>query len=250
MKKETQSEKTAMYQKPVILNATAHKNLKFTPVTTFEFAKGMTSAALLAPEFIQAAKDMPIVFAKTGEKTWDALAVMSITNGENVFVAEDGTWNGQYIPAVFRRYPFILSSDEKAENFSVCFDELSKCFSETTGEALFDEKGEQTKTMQNILKFLQDFQNHYQLTQNFLNKLEEMKLLREMQSTFTINKEKQYALNGMWVVDEEKLNKLDDKSLLELTKSGMMAWIHFHLMSLSNLGNVANKFATAHKTAA
>jgi len=50
---------------------------------------------------------------------------------------------------------------------------------------------------------------------------------------------KQEVLDGLFVVDEEKLVKLPDAELLALIREGFMPWIYAHLLSLGNLERLA-----------
>jgi hypothetical protein len=242
-KKQAKTVQKSFYQKPVLLNAEAHKDLKFTSTTTYKHAKDIGSALLLGHEFMMVAKEFPIVFVKDANDNWDSVALMSLKSDTNLFVGKNGEWLGQYVPAVFRRYPFILSQLDGQEDYSVCFDEESRCFGKKDGKALFTETGEQSGTLKNVLNFLNEFQANYQTTQQFIAKMNELNLLKDIQGTFTVKDGEQFTLTGMWVIDEPKLTELDDKTVAELFKSGFLAWMQFHVMSLSNLESLAQRFA-------
>jgi hypothetical protein len=49
------------------------------------------------------------------------------------------------------------------------------------------------------------------------------------------------VLQGFSVVDEQKLQSLDDAKLLDLARTGLLAWIHAHLMSLANVAVLADR---------
>ena len=51
------------------------------------------------------------------------------------------------------------------------------------------------------------------------------------------------VLQGFSVIDEQKLQQLDDASLLDLARSGLLAWVHAHLMSLRNVSLLADRLA-------
>ncbi len=245
MAKQQTAKSKALYQKPTVLNAEAHRTLKFKAVADYKHTAHMGSALLLGHEFMMVAKEYPIVFVKSENDNWDAVSMLSLKGDQNLFVGKNGEWLGQYVPAVMRRYPFILSQAEGQEDYTVCFDEASSCFEGDSGNPLFDAEGKQTKTLQNIIHFLNEFQRNYQVTQNFIAKLNELELLKDIEGTFTIKDGEKFKLTGMWVVDEEKLSKLDEKTVNELFKSGYLAWIQFHVMSLSNLTPLANRFANS-----
>tara|TARA_R110000868_G_scaffold218576_2_gene469388 strand:+ start:310060 stop:310824 length:765 start_codon:yes stop_codon:yes gene_type:complete len=238
-----QAMNAGFYKEPVLLNTEAHSDLKFTPVTEYSHAKNLGNAILLGHEFMQAAKEYPIVFVKNATGSWDAVALLSLNAETNLYVGQNGEWLGNYIPAVYRRYPFILSKSSDQKDFTVCFDQKSKCFDKKKGEALFDKKGEQTQTMKNIVNFLNEFQMNLELTNMFMKKMESLDLLKDIEGTFTMKDGEKITLRGMWVIDEPKLAELEEKTVSELFKSGMLAWMQFHIMSLSNLVPLADKFA-------
>lgn len=241
--KKAETAQNTLYKKPVLLNSEAHQNLKFTPVSNYKHAENMGSALLLGHEFMMVAKEYPIVFVKDAQDNWDSVALLSLKSDTNLFVGQNGEWLGQYVPAVFRRYPFILTQAEGQEDYSVCYDEASGCFNEKSGNPLFTQKGEQTDTLKNVLTFLNEFQSNYQTTQSFIAKLKELDLLKNIEGTFSIKDGEKFTLTGMWVIDEPKLAELDEKTVAELFKSGFLAWMQFHVMSLSNLSPLADKFA-------
>jgi alanine-alpha-ketoisovalerate/valine-pyruvate aminotransferase len=47
------------------------------------------------------------------------------------------------------------------------------------------------------------------------------------------------VLDGLWVVDEEKLAALSEVQIVELHRNGYLAAIHAHLISLNNVGRLA-----------
>jgi len=60
----------------------------------------------------------------------------------------------------------------------------------------------------------------------------------------------QFSLTGLLIVDEKKLLALDDDKALELFKSGELAWLYCHLMSMGNMAELVNKMANLSSTTA
>jgi hypothetical protein len=60
----------------------------------------------------------------------------------------------------------------------------------------------------------------------------------------------QFSLTGLLIVDEKKLLALDDDKALELFKSGELAWLYCHLMSMGNMTELVNKMANLSSTTA
>jgi hypothetical protein len=50
-------------------------------------------------------------------------------------------------------------------------------------------------------------------------------------------------LNGLFVVSEEKLRLLDEKTSHEFLKEGVFGWIYAHLLSLANIDRVSQRLA-------
>jgi hypothetical protein len=48
-------------------------------------------------------------------------------------------------------------------------------------------------------------------------------------------------LNGLFVVNEEKLRQLDEKTAHEFLKEGVLGWIYAHLLSLPNIDRLAQR---------
>ena len=108
------------YTKPVGLNKSEHKNLKIVPQSDdFAFATKTNSVILAGVEFTEAAKDFPIVFAEAGGNIVP-VALLGLRNEQNLFVNDDGSWAGRYIPAFIRRYPFILSETTDTSDNQFC----------------------------------------------------------------------------------------------------------------------------------
>jgi len=232
------------YNKPVALNKTVHKNLRIKPTDgDFGFARTTNSVILAGVEFSKAAKEYPIVFAKAGEGVVP-VALLGVRNAENLFVAEDGSWDARYVPAFVRRYPFVLAETGSVAQRVVCIDEGFPGFSADDGEPLFV-ADEPTPTLQQAMNFLEDYQAHYVRTEAFLKRLQALDLLVSLNARVDLVDGQQFGLSGLLVVDEKKLLALNDAAALALFKSGELAWIYCHLMSLGCLSAMVDRIAAA-----
>ena len=232
------------YDKPVALNKTAHNNLRMKPARgDFSFARTTNSVILAGVEFSEAAKEYPIVFAKAGEGVVP-VALLGVRNAENLFVAEDGSWDARYVPAFVRRYHFVLAETGTTAQRVVCIDEGYPGFSTDEGEPLFVDN-EPTPTLLQAINFLEDYQTQYLRTELFLKRLQALDLLVGLNARVDLVDGQQFGLSGLLVVDEKKLLALDDAEALVLFKSGELAWIYCHLMSLGCLSTMVDRIAAA-----
>lgn len=230
------------YDNPVALNKVDHKDTKIKRLPNqFKFAAKTNSVILSGVEFSEAAKEYAVVFAKSGDNVVP-VALLGLRNEENLFVGEDGTWNANYIPAFVRRYPFVLAGTGEQDQQVVCIDESFEGFSKTEGDPLF-EGDEPTPVLDQALDFLNEYQKQFLRTEQFVNRLRENDLLMTLDAKIDMTDGTQFALTGLLAVDEKRLLKLDDQKALELFRSGELAWIYSHLMSLGSLSGMVKRIA-------
>lgn len=231
------------YSSPVALNRDAHRNLKLdTASLDFSFAANNNSALLAASEIADAARDYPVVFIGGNNQPYTVAAVLGMRDGENLFVDADGNWESDvYLPAFIRRYPFVLAEGgPEGSELTVCIDEHSPRLGSDTGAPLFDEKGEPARLLQDAIAFLRQFHTQMQQTSHLAQRIAELGLLvpRTME---VVRGDQRFALNGVHVVDREKLAALDDATVVELHRSGALYAIHAHLMSMSRGERLASR---------
>lgn len=229
------------YENPVALNKVDHKDMKIKPmVNNYKFAAKTNSVILAGVEFTEAAKEYPIVFAQSGERIVP-VALLGLRNEENLFVLEDGTWDARYVPAFVRRYPFVLAeTGEDGNQRVVCIDESFDGFSKEDGEPLFDGE-EATPILQQALDFLEEYQKQYMRTEVFIKRLQDCDLLMSLNAKIDMADGAQFALTGLLAVDEKKLLALSDEKSLEFFRSGELAWVYCHLMSLGCMGGMVQR---------
>lgn len=228
------------YDKPVALNREVHKNFKIAPSNDYKFSAKTNSIVLTNIEFIEAAKEYPIVFAKVSDEVTVPVALLSLRNDENLFVNNEGKWDARYVPAFVRRYPFVLAEND-GKQFTVCIDEAFPGLNEKDGQPLFDEKGGNTPFLQNALDFLNNYQSQFKQTEEFVKHLKDLDLLIEISAKAELAGGENYLLGGLYIVDEQKLLKLTPKKSYELFQSGKLGWIYAHLISLSNMSRLLDK---------
>jgi hypothetical protein len=200
----------------------------------YQFSSGVNSVPLTAIEIPAAAREYTIVFAGA-EDSAVPVVILGTEGNENLYVGEDGSWDARYVPAFVRRYPFVFARSDDGKTFTLCIDESwGGCNQEGRGERLFDEQGERTPYLQNVLSFLQDYQNHFLRTQAYCTKLKKLDLLEPMQAQFTLPGGVQRSLAGFMAVSRDKLKALSGKKLSELAKTDELELTYTHLQSLNN----------------
>ncbi len=228
----------SMYKEIELILKDKHQESGVGEIENFLHAKEVSSAIITMEEFFQACKHYPIVFSKNEKEGWFALALLGLKN-RNIFVDEKGKWKKEcYIPAYIRRYPFIFVQNDK--ELLLGFDAQHKVSKEEAGSRyFFDENGEKTEFVDNVLQFMNQVQHSSQQTKKFIETLDEMGLLEASTLHGTNKQGEEISLNGFWVLNEEKLNKTTQKNRTRLCKQNYMQPITAHLISLSNIANLS-----------
>ena len=210
----------------------------------YSFAKHVNAVPLTAVEFASAGGEYAIVFAGQGDTVMPSV-VLGVRNGENRYVADDGTWTARYVPAFLRRYPFVFSSTDQGKTFTLCIDEEYAGFNqEGRGERLFDADGERTRYLEGVLQFLQQYQAEYQRTQAFCRKLQELDLLTPRQLQITDKRTGAKAsLGGFLAVDRDRLKALSGDQLADLARTDELELLYIHLQSMRHLVGLAERGA-------
>lgn len=229
------------YEKVTTVSLQRHGNWSVESAKHYEFARRVNSVPLVAAEMPQAAREYTIVFAGTDE-TLMPVALLGIEDNDNVFVTDSGGWDAKYVPAFVRRYPFVFSKSEDGASVTLCIDEnWSGCSEDGRGQRLFNEQGERTPYLDNILSFLHEYQNQFIRTQAYCNKLKELDLLESMQAQLTLSSGEQRSLVGFMAVNRDKLRALPGDKLAELAKTDELELTYAHLQSMNNLSQMLER---------
>lgn len=232
---------TNFYQKPAALNRDTHRLLKLDASQgTFLFAAKTNSMLLATTELIDAAASYPVVFVGNEGGPYTMAAMVGLNNEENLFVNDAGVWDaGSYVPAFVRRYPFVLSGGDAADpDLTVCIDEAFPGFNAVTGVPLFDADGKESALLQGAIDFLRHFHAEVLATNAFAERLSALGLLVPRSLEIERNGKK-LVVDGVVMIDADKLAALDDATVLAMVRNGDMALAHAHLLSLKQIPHLA-----------
>jgi hypothetical protein len=230
------------YERPVLLDRERHRRRRVRPASGFGFARKAHSVVLAGAEFGEAGKEYAIVFTRSAGDKVVPVAVLGLRAGENLFVTGEAKWEARYVPAFVRRYPFVLA-EMPGQSLAVCVDEAFAGWNVAEGEALFDAEGGETPFLRNALEFLTQYQREHVRTEAFCRRLEEAGLLKEMNARAQLADGRAFNVDGLLVVDEQKLLALPDATALAMFRSGELHLVSMHLASLSNLQRLVDRMA-------
>jgi SapC len=232
-----------IYETVVPVSHARHGNWCLEVGTNYAFCRNVNSVPLMAAEFASAALEYAIVF---GEDVVMPAAVLGVRTDENLYVTKQGHWQAKYVPACVRRYPFIVSSGDEGKTFTLCIDEAFAGLNQSgRGERLFANDGKPTPYVENMLKFLQQYQLEFRRTQAFCKKLKDLNLLEPMRAQIELGSGQRMALRGFSVVRRARLKTLAANVLAELVRSDELELIYTHVVSMRNFATVRDRLTAA-----
>ncbi len=233
------------YDTAVPVSSQRHLGLSVKAGGDFGFARKAHSVPLTAVEIARAAAEYAVVFAGEGEAVMPVV-ILGVEAGHNLFVKAGGAWDGAYVPAFVRRYPFVFAASEDGKTFTLCIDEsFSGCNREGRGEQLFDTAGERTQYLEGVLNFVKEYQVQHQNTRAFCKHLQDLGLLEPMQAQFTLPGGGQHNLTGFMAVNRTRLKALGREALADLALSDELELIYLHLHSLQHFNRMLERIGTA-----
>ena len=211
----------------------AKKRLKNT--ADYAFASELNIIQLIGSELSKTVSAMPIGFIRQ-EVGYQLVAFTSLEDGLNLYVTPDGKWLGPYIPAALRAYPFRLAKQEKSDTSILCINEASGLVSENMeeGYAFFDDQNEPTQEINEILSLLSKIEANLAVTQASVTALDHAGLIAPWELNL-LDGEDAVPVTGLFKVDEDALNNLDDEAFLTLRKAGGFAIAYAQLLSMNQL---------------
>ena len=238
------SKQLLIYNNAQAVSSQRHLNWSIKAESNYSFANQANSLPLTAVEFTAASEEFPIVFAGKDNQIMPVV-VMGTRDNQNLFVTEDGKFDGSYVPAFLRRYPFVFSSSDDGANFTLCIDqEFEGCNQDGKGERLFDADGEQTVYLKQVLEFLKEYQAHFVRTQGFCSTLSSLGLLEPVGAELTpAGSQEKIKLGGFMAVNREKLKAISSEDLAQLFNNDGLELIYTHLASMRNFKKLANKMS-------
>jgi len=212
-----------------------HSALKLQQDPCLIQSKNRHFAPLVVGEFVAASQDFPIVFIKEQETgQFKSIALLGIEPGSNVFYSDEG-WQGNYRPQAYSLSPFMVSQQDNNTDAILCIDNKSPLISTEHGRAFFDEKNQACDWVSKRGEQVVSYVEQTQVTQQFIKVLLDFELLAPQTLTLKPTGKSETSLNGLYAIDEKKLNALDSNKFDSLRQSGALVAIYASLISMQRI---------------
>lgn len=220
----------------VAVTQARHASKKWQHHPDYRFAATEALAPIVGAELAKAALSMPLAFSEQAGH-YTLVAVLSLTPGRNMFVAPDGHWLGNYVPAGLRAHPFNLVAQQGTDQAVLCVEEDSGLVAEgrSAGEDFFDEAGNVSAALKPVVELLTQLERSRQATDLAILALAQAGVIRPWQIKMKSEQGEQ-AINGLHRVDEAALAALPDEVFLKLRTASALPVAYAQMLSAGQLG--------------
>jgi hypothetical protein len=232
-----------MYENLVALNSKEHGRMRLTEAESMDYAAGETQALITVDELASAAECFPIVFDSATNPAPKAL--LSLEKGRSNFVDGDGEWKAAFLPSSLKNYPFNLvkrqkEGDNTSPEYIITFASKSGLIQEEKGKLLYNKSGKSglrpSATLKTVMENLRQHQQRIEQTQVFFSPLVEHNVLKAQQVTIGRGEGAEpIKIAGFVGVDWDALKQLDDSTLANWVRSGLMQQLIVQHNSLRKL---------------
>lgn len=223
-----------------------HANIAIVESSNYLHLQGQHLVPVVFHEFVRLAAEYPLAFVKNSDTgQLQAIALLGLMPGENLFFSHEG-WQSRILPGIVKHYPFVLIPDKfNPEQWVLGIHENNKLSAEN-GHLLFTAEGEETPWLDSRKKQLAEYHEQNEATKIIIDFLSRKKLFRPQTLTVKINDQTQ-SINGIYSIDAEALQSMDDSDFLELRSKGFLPPIYAQMASLQQLQKLvqmklANRF--------
>lgn len=229
----------------VLLDKTAHRHMHINSGLVEVQGGKLNMVPVVLSEFLKLVVQYPIAFAKNKETgRFVCVALFGFHDNENLFV-ENGQWNSIYIPLQISRQPFFLGnvSENPAESdqFVVCIDVEHESIQAEGGETIFDADGNETAYLERMKQGLAELLDGELPTQQFIETLAGLKLLVPMQLEITFENMDSTQVEGLYTIDETRLDALTADDIANLHAQRYLGPIHTMLASLGHIYSMIDR---------
>jgi hypothetical protein len=225
------------YQDLQLVNRQTMSQQGFNPTAWLTIAATLQLIPITAGECKRVCSFLPFVFSPIDIPM--PIAITSFSPGKNTLFI-DGQWKQHtYIPAAVRRYPFALADTNKEGKRLLYID--STALDENHNNKLFDDKGENNKTLEEAIRHCKGFDVEIHQTVEMVELINSIGLFKETQLLITSKEGIEKKTSPFKIIDVEKLNKISDSDILRLQKSRALMMIHAHIISMSQIEFIARK---------
>ena len=159
------------------------------------------------------------------------VALLGTEQNQNLYLDPNNSWLTSYVPFRLQTYPFALSVNDEGDEEII----ISKNFlSERDGYRLFQSNGELSEALINIKTALTSHQKNVRFARYASQMLDGAGVLSSWKLSVGVGHSPK-NIDGLYRVDEQALNALDDYKYAQLKLGGPMTFAYAQMFSEANV---------------
>jgi hypothetical protein len=231
----------------VALSKSKHFDRALSRERNYWFSNNLSLAPIYDFEVQRAVSCMPLVFTKHASMM-QMCGVLGLKKNRNVFVNADGSWEGDFVPAVFRAYPFAIG-ELNDKTMTVLFSEESKSIVERGfGDPFFNEDGTEGAILKSQIELLSRISRGKIIGEQACSLLGEFDLFEPLSIGFEKTNGGHAKIQGLSTIAVEKFRHLEEEKFLNLRKTGALDLIYAHFYSMNNINRLTQVMSTKSNT--
>jgi len=228
----------------VLLDNVTHKDLRVRTGHSAEFGDDVNLVLAFPTEFVFLQREYPILFRKDPKGEYQAVALLGLDKGQNLFLDGQG-WNARYVPAIQQRGPFVIGlhakeadgpgggPDDREPMVHVDLDHPR--ISKTDGEPVFLVHGGHSPYLERAGRVLKLIWRGAALVKPMFAAFEGAGLIEPMDVEVNLDERRKYTLPGFFTINQERLDALDGPVLERLNRQG---FLQLAMLAATSLGNM------------
>jgi hypothetical protein len=222
-----------------------HQNKSWVRPDHYHFAKKDVVALVGWHEIPQVMMQYSLALMQH-EGSYYLVVILGFNSGENLAVSNQGQWVMEYMPAVYRCYPFRVSKNTEG-NYVLCVDNSSGLIREDgLGNSFIGENKQLTGDLQKMAETLVQLENERKSVATLCSTLERLGLIEQWKLQVKDANGQVRQLNGLFRISESKLMALTAAELTGLRDAGGLTLCYSQLFSMQNIHRLA-KLAAMHE---
>lgn len=235
----------------VPLSQERHRARFWRRFTSYEFARGWRQVPLVLAEVEAVAAAMPVVFARDAEGGPHGLEPVAllrlVPGGPSAFVSPAGLWLATYVPSRVRVHPFSAASAGDGR-LMLMIDEASGLVTDRPDdEPFFAEDGGLAPATAELVDFFRQREASALRARQAAARLRELGLMVPFAPAVEAPAG---AWDGLWRIDRDRYDALEDARWLELRRLGAVELAQAHFVSLAQVPWLARAEAVRDEEAA
>lgn len=229
---------------PVILNNDTHRKLRVITTRGADYGEKTHVVPVIGDEISDLVLDFPVYLMKNEETgKYNLYALLGLEPGENLYLQGEH-WAASYLPLHMRRQPFLLARSDEVQQTAneneakIAIDMDNKRINESQGQAIFNEDGSQTPYLESIIKVLSMLAMGIESTEAFISALIEHDLIESTQINITFADGEKKSLQGIHVINEDKLHALEGEVVAELHSRGFLQACYLMVASMGQVSKM------------